>query len=188
MRQSTVVAGDRFKFTARELDAALSLYYYRARWYDPQAGRFLRQDPLSFTAGDTNLYRYVFNNPVQFTDPTGEIVPILIIGGVVLTVGGVGMLEWARSRYDSAFDHYLRKPIQDWTPQLQVEFEAYVRNTERIEFWGQVSGWTGVVLATCAFGADALELHIGRRILLESRFWNRGTTRIIQVRLDGTPN
>jgi hypothetical protein len=29
-------AGDRFRFTARELDAALSLYYYRARWYDPQ--------------------------------------------------------------------------------------------------------------------------------------------------------
>ena len=71
MSETNPSAGDRFKFTARELDAALSLYYYRARWYDPQLGRFLREDPLSFTAGDTNLYRYVFNNPVVYTDPTG---------------------------------------------------------------------------------------------------------------------
>jgi RHS repeat-associated protein len=71
LSETNPAAGDRFKFTARELDAALSLYYYRARSYDPQAGRFLREDPLSFTAGDTNLYRYVFNIPVSVTDPSG---------------------------------------------------------------------------------------------------------------------
>ena len=69
-------AGDRFKFTARELDAALSLYYYRARWYDPQLSRFLREDPLSFTAGDTNLYRYVHNRPNSYTDPTGKYLVV----------------------------------------------------------------------------------------------------------------
>jgi hypothetical protein len=37
-------------------------------------GRFLREDPLSFTAGDTNLYRYVFNSPVGHTDPFGTII------------------------------------------------------------------------------------------------------------------
>ena len=34
-------------------------------------GRFLREDPLSFAAGDTNLYRYVFNSPTSAKDPTG---------------------------------------------------------------------------------------------------------------------
>jgi hypothetical protein len=97
------------------------------------------------------------------------------------------MLEWARSRYDWAFDHYLRKPIQEWTPQVQVEFEAYVRNTERIEFWGQVTGWTGVAVATCALPANALELHMGRRILVESRLYTAGTTRIIQIRPEQGP-
>ena len=78
-------AGDRFKFTARELDAALSLYYYRARWYDPQLGRFLAEDPLSFfadslpfAAGDANLYRYVFHSPVNATDPTREFLVIAV--------------------------------------------------------------------------------------------------------------
>jgi hypothetical protein len=49
-------------------------------------GRFLREDPLSFTAGDTNLYRYVFNSPNNLNDPTGEIVPLIII----IAVAGVG--------------------------------------------------------------------------------------------------
>ena len=35
-----------FTFTAREFDADTGLYYYRARYYDAQLGRFLSPDPL----------------------------------------------------------------------------------------------------------------------------------------------
>ncbi len=63
--------GDRFGFTGREHDAALNLYYYRARFYDPTTGRFLSKDPLGFEAGDTNLYRYVGNGPQNAVDPSG---------------------------------------------------------------------------------------------------------------------
>jgi len=34
-------------------------------------GRFLSEDPFGFSSGDTNLYRYVFNNPISFRDPSG---------------------------------------------------------------------------------------------------------------------
>ena len=61
--ETAAAAGDRFKYTGREYDAATGLYHYRARAYDPSAGRFLQQDPIGFAAGDTNLYRYVFNAP-----------------------------------------------------------------------------------------------------------------------------
>src|SRR6266487_348794 len=37
-----------FRYTARESDTETSLYYYRARYYDPQTGRFTREDPASF--------------------------------------------------------------------------------------------------------------------------------------------
>jgi RHS repeat-associated protein len=60
-----------YSYTARELDKETNLYYYRARTYDPGIGRFIQRDPLSFAAGDVNLYRYVQNNPVNLTDPTG---------------------------------------------------------------------------------------------------------------------
>jgi hypothetical protein len=39
--------------------------------YDPTVGRFLTEDPLGFLGGDTNLSRYVGNDPTNFADPTG---------------------------------------------------------------------------------------------------------------------
>ena len=48
---------------------------YRARYYDPKAGRFITKDPLGFDGGDVNLYAYVGNNPVNYTDPLGLSAP-----------------------------------------------------------------------------------------------------------------
>lgn len=59
-----------FRFTGRVL-AAGGLQYYRARHYDPLAGQFVSEDPIGFAGGDTNLYRYVRNAPVLFTDSLG---------------------------------------------------------------------------------------------------------------------
>ena len=63
--------GDRFGFTGREHDAALNLYYNRARFYDPATGRFLSKDPIGFESGDMNLFRYVNNSPINGRDPSG---------------------------------------------------------------------------------------------------------------------
>jgi RHS repeat-associated protein len=62
-----------FTFTGREYDPESGLYYYRARYYDPRAGRFLTKDPIGFAGGDMNLYRYVTNNPINFIDPSGKL-------------------------------------------------------------------------------------------------------------------
>lgn len=40
--------------------------------YDPTVGEFIQEDPIGFKAGDTNLMRYVFNQPTRWTDPSGE--------------------------------------------------------------------------------------------------------------------
>ncbi|QJW98446.1 RHS repeat-associated core domain-containing protein [Frigoriglobus tundricola] len=39
--------------------------------YDPSIGRWLTPDPTGFSAGDVDLYRFVGNNPVNATDPSG---------------------------------------------------------------------------------------------------------------------
>jgi len=63
--------GNRFLFTGREWLSQVGLYDYRNRVYSAQIGRFLQTDPIRFSAGDVNLYRYVSNNPVNLWDPWG---------------------------------------------------------------------------------------------------------------------
>jgi RHS repeat-associated protein len=60
-----------FRHTGREFDTETSLYYYRARYYDPTQGRFLTEDPASFLSGGINFYDYVENSPLGFKDPNG---------------------------------------------------------------------------------------------------------------------
>ena len=37
------------------------------------SGRFLQEDPIWFDAGDLNVYRYTWNNPLNWTDPSGIV-------------------------------------------------------------------------------------------------------------------
>ena len=61
-----------YRYTGREYDADIGLYYYRNRWYDPEIGKFISEDPVGFAGGDINLYSYVGNNPLSLTDPFGN--------------------------------------------------------------------------------------------------------------------
>jgi RHS repeat-associated protein len=58
-------------FQAGRFDTASSLYNFRLRNASPTQGRWVQVDPLQYGAGDTNLYRTLFNSPTQYTDPSG---------------------------------------------------------------------------------------------------------------------
>ncbi|HEV7661207.1 MAG TPA: RHS repeat-associated core domain-containing protein, partial [Allosphingosinicella sp.] len=60
----------RFQYTGQMWLGELGMYHYRARFYSPTLGRFLQTDPIGYGPG-MNLYAYVRNNPVNFTDPLG---------------------------------------------------------------------------------------------------------------------
>jgi RHS repeat-associated protein len=68
---STGTIANPFQYTAREFDSETSLYYYRARYFDPSAGRFLSEDPIGLQAG-VNFYSYVGNSPIDLVDPSGS--------------------------------------------------------------------------------------------------------------------
>ena len=58
------------KFTGKDLDEDTGLYYFNARWYDSEIGRFISEDPAA-DPNNPNLYTYCANNPMVFFDPTG---------------------------------------------------------------------------------------------------------------------
>jgi RHS repeat-associated protein len=60
----------RYTYTGREFDPDTGLMYYRARWYDPQVGRFISEDPIGLSGG-INPFAYVHNAPINNTDPMG---------------------------------------------------------------------------------------------------------------------
>jgi RHS repeat-associated protein len=65
------------------------LDFMRSRFYEPNLGRFTTVDPLGINAGDTNFYRYVFNNPTQNNDPSGEIAPFIVAAILGAGIGAV---------------------------------------------------------------------------------------------------
>ncbi|MBI2711382.1 MAG: RHS repeat-associated core domain-containing protein, partial [Bdellovibrio sp.] len=83
-----------YGFTGRERDSESGYMYYRARYYDPNTGRFLQKDPnpgqqqnpVTVVNGTT----YCGNSPQGFEDPSGAIFGIddLLLIGILAALGG----------------------------------------------------------------------------------------------------
>jgi RHS repeat-associated protein len=88
-----------FRFTGKRLDEETGLYYYGARYLDPQTSRWLSTDPAMgeyipapgqgadklpgmggvFNTVNLHVYHYAGNNPVKYTDPTGRKIAVIPI-------------------------------------------------------------------------------------------------------------
>ncbi|MGD8848664.1 MAG: RHS repeat-associated core domain-containing protein [Anaerolineales bacterium] len=78
---------------AGEWTDGTGLVHLRARYYQPEHGRFFQPDPFSGfpqQPGSLHPYSYVLNNPVLFTDPSGQIAPAIAWAAVVALAGVTG--------------------------------------------------------------------------------------------------
>ena len=85
-----------FRYRGYYYDTETGFYYLQTRYYDPEICRFINADDyelistLSEVPGQLNLYAYCGNNPIMFTDETGEsIVATLLIGLVVAVIAAI---------------------------------------------------------------------------------------------------
>lgn len=102
----TGTADPKHKFTGQESDDSTRLYYYGARYMDPQLGRFVTPDPTvqhPSDPQDLNRYSYARNNPIKYNDPTGlswfsQLIGIVVGALVTAATGGnfaVGFAAYA---------------------------------------------------------------------------------------------
>lgn len=95
----------RTKFTGKELDAAIGLYYFGSRYYDAELGRFISPDPA---AQYFSPYSYGDGDPLGGVDPDGELffeialVVGLIVGAYVGASSAEGTFNPAHWHFDSA--------------------------------------------------------------------------------------
>lgn len=92
-----------FGFAGGLYDKDTGLVRFGMRDYDPDTGRWTAKDPIGFAGGDTDLYGYVLNDPVNLIDPTGQFgIAGAIVGAIVGAAGGVNSALQNGGGYTSA--------------------------------------------------------------------------------------
>ena len=141
--EAAALLRDAYTFTGREWEAETLEYYYRARFYQPEAGRFGSADPLGFAAG-TNRYAYVENSSVNWTDPLG------LFGD-----GGVGASYPGHTDFPGHNDHdYKAEDYGDTGPF--VDPERHFRDLPQSE------ADVRAAIAACNKGAFDRAMHRGQ--------------------------
>jgi len=85
--ETVSLLNNRLRFAGQYFDTESGLHYNGVRYYSPSDGRFTQPDRLGLFDG-LNTYTYVYNNPLIYTDPTGEFG---VVGGGIGAIVDVGL-------------------------------------------------------------------------------------------------
>jgi RHS repeat-associated protein len=158
----TAVAGGMatgWGFTGRRHDGAAEMYY-RARDYDPTAGKWMAPDPAKYVDGP-NRYQYVRGNPTQFGDPTG-----LVIANVDFVLEGAMGLVWAtrigrdllqRAESSEILYHFRAQDLPPPGPGLTAlgalgALASEQRRLEQFEWWTDCGRTFNVLVRLSLYG------------------------------------
>ena len=107
---TTIAELNPFRYRSYYLDTETGFYFLKTRYYDPEIGRFMTIDDISYLDPESinglNLYAYCFNNPINLVDYTGHapewlkwlgiglaiVGTILVVAAVTVLTCGVGTL------------------------------------------------------------------------------------------------
>lgn len=164
--RSTEGIGVDVQFATEHMDPESAFIFLRARHYDPVTGRFLSRDP--FAGYKTNPltrtpYIYALNNPMIYSDPSGEsvaLVGLAVVGCGVVAAEGYELVNASREynqQKDTTLSEYETFP-EYWAdvrderlqnnPIVQVGLEATAY------FVGQDSYTLGTILEAANIGID----------------------------------
>ncbi|WP_167492267.1 RHS repeat-associated core domain-containing protein [Leptospira dzoumogneensis] len=116
----------RYKYTGQQEDRESSLYYYKARFFDPKIGRFLQPDSVIASAKSQgmNRYMYVSGNPVNFRDPGGHNEYVHMFNEILKTMfhHANGAMAYAGRSVDHMWRSFFR--------EVDHSFKQYMHNID----------------------------------------------------------
>ncbi|MDZ4384162.1 MAG: RHS repeat-associated core domain-containing protein, partial [Nitrospirota bacterium] len=126
MAAQTGTTANAYLFAGEQMEPAMDLYYMRARYMDPQTGRFTSMDPFAGSPFDPmSLHKYVYalNNPVNITDPSGEFSMMSIsisiaIVGIMSSIAYATVIKPGLDAYDK-----IKKLVED-IPKMKLNENA----------------------------------------------------------------
>jgi RHS repeat-associated protein len=152
--RTTSLYGNPYMFTGRRLDpetrtgSRTGLYYYRARMYDPELGRFMQTDPIGYY-DSMNLYQYCGNNPVNWTDPWGLWKATGHTHLTEMAMRNAGYSERDITNavrgnvgVDSRHDHFRYPPnnVPHYTPGTREQAERHIQGAVELAVRRELAG------------------------------------------------
>lgn len=117
-----------FGFAGGLYDKDTGLVRFGARDYDAQTGRWTVKDPILFAGGDTNLYGYVLNDPINFLDPRGLLDPRgSVQDGNRQLFDRIEKMRQAQEKADTQADEVALEFIQRLREYNQEQVRKYIR-------------------------------------------------------------
>ena len=132
-------------YTGQIYDRSTGLYYYNARYYDPENARFLTQDTYrgDSTQPDTlHLYAYCANNPINYTDPSGY---------KKVNINKTVLHWWGRTNYLSYSN----------ARNLRSSLDKYRTATDVIALIATGAGLFNAYIGAFAFANQVLSRYVG---------------------------
>ena len=182
----------RFQYTGQVWIEEIGLYYYKARFYDPQIKRFLNPDPIGYADG-MNIYAYVHGDPINGTDPTGLTVCdegdpdcedeiIVVTRRVVIVVSELGGTEVAEHLFQDRFfgdvggggggqEDSEESPCTNGATVAGV----LIQGAKSIVIQGRVGGGLGVRASAKTGGKGLLGASVGASLDALSAWFELGT-------------
>lgn len=138
------------EFTGHERDEISGLDYMRMRFYDPNAGRFLRPDPKfdfdPLNPTSFNLYAYVRANPINFTDPDGlQAQDVKVEGETTIVSGQVGPVKGEVAVSYGADYARINLKAKVEPAQVKLSIPVSLDYAESFIYGGMVGGLAGSI-------------------------------------------
>jgi RHS repeat-associated protein len=168
-----------FGFAGGLYDRDTGLVRFGARDYDPHTGRWTAKDPLLFGGGDTNLYAYALQDPVNFIDPSGEL-----FRGVI--PAGEGLGQAALNSYADTLTDPRASAAAKVASAIGGTFAALWTPCTSDRTFGTLLaayGASGVLGSTANFGTwmeNPVLYEFGQKTLRDAAFGELGTLSVIE--------